>query len=361
MGRRFARRVVNKDLFVGTHDPEDIVIIDDRFTSSQEEIAPVVKGHMEDGKQVSLQDILEIDEKIAAADQIQLPEGGILEYVVLREYDHLADLVPDNIMIALAGEKAAESGDADIFNDIVSVYASSGYRDGFRVQIRRKDLDIPADAQILHDLRKENGDRIGFLACGAARDPDAQLFGLRRVLDQVIDHAVLEHFKIVRIPEETGHADQHFLGKQSRLVRIEREIFDILLQVTVMGDNNAPLHAPQDRRLFIISVIDIGDIAQNGEHLRHQVSVAELEPVAGVHHRGRNVAHFPRNTVGVEYQIHKSRRDRVSGHTVELRALGRLHDDHAVLVFDRADPVRSVRTGSGHDHCNGAIFVSCRK
>jgi hypothetical protein len=121
MGRRFARRVVNKDLFVGTHDPEDIVIIDDRFTSSQEEIAPVVKGHMEDGKQVSLQDILEIDEKIAAADQIQLPKRRILEYVVLREYDHLADLVPDNIMIALAGEKAAESGDADIFNDIVSV------------------------------------------------------------------------------------------------------------------------------------------------------------------------------------------------------------------------------------------------
>ena len=211
---------MDKDLLVGTYYLEDVVIIDDRLAPSQEQVTSVVEGHMKDGKQISLQDILKIDEKIAAADQIQLSEWRILEYVVLRKYDHLTDLVPNDIVVALAGKEAAQPGNADILTDVVSVNASSCHSDGLGIQIGRKDLDVSPKTQILHDFRKENGDRIGLLTCRTARDPNAELIGLRRVFDQVVDHPVLEHFKIVRIPEEAGHSDQHFLGQKPGFVRI---------------------------------------------------------------------------------------------------------------------------------------------
>ena len=52
--------------------------------------------------------------------------------------------------------------------------------------------------------------------------------------------------------------------------------------------------------------------------------------------------HFAGDTVRIEDQIRKSRRDRAARHAVKFGALRCLHDDQAVALLDGADPVRPV-------------------
>ena len=173
--RRPARSVVDKDLLIGAQDPEDIIIIDDGLGPAQEEVALVLQGHMENSEQLTLQDALEIDQQVPAADQVQLAEGRILEDIVLGKDDHLADLVVDHIMVPLAGEIAAEPGDRHIFDDVVPVHAPAGGGDGVGVQVGSEDLDLAGDAKLVHGLGKKDGDGIGFLTGGTAGDPDPDL------------------------------------------------------------------------------------------------------------------------------------------------------------------------------------------
>ena len=333
---------MHKDLLVGAYNPEDIVIIDHRFASSKKQVSPVIQRHVEDREQVSLKYILEIDQQIPAADQVKFSERRILENIVLREHDHLADLVADHIAVPLAGKIPAKARHAHILTDVVAVDASACHSYGIRVQIRSKDLHVSSHAQFFHYFREQDRYRISFLTCGAARHPDTKLVCRRRVFDQVVDHPVFEHFKIVRIPEETGHADQDFLGQKPRLVRVVGQILHVFLKVPVMSDHNTPFYAAQDRSLFVIRIIDICDIAKDREYLHHQVAVAQLQPVACIHRGSRDVSHLSRDAVRRQDHVHKTGGNGVSRHTVKFGALRRLHDDNAVFVFYRADPVCAV-------------------
>ena len=359
--RGLAGRVVNEDLLVGADHTEDVVIVNDGLAPPEEQVAPVLERHVEDGEEIALQNILEIDQQVPAADQVQLPEWRILEHVVLREDDHLADLVPHDVAVALAAEIARQPPRRHILDDVVAVDAPSGRGYGVAVQVGGKYFDISLDAELLHHLREQDRDGIGFFACGAPRHPDADLLRGRRALDDVVDHSVLQHVKIVRIPEKARHADEELLGEEPGLVRVVGQIVDIFLEIAVVRDDDAPLDAPQDRRLLIIGIIDVGHVPQDREDLGHQVAVAELEPVAGVHHGRGDVAHLPRDAVRVEDKVHEARGDGVARHPVELGALGGLHDDHAVLVLDRADPVGPVGARARQDHGHRPVLIGSRQ
>ena len=55
------------------------------------------EGVVEKRQQLVLQFRLEIDEQIAAADQIELGEGRVLDQVLRREDHHLADVFLDPV------------------------------------------------------------------------------------------------------------------------------------------------------------------------------------------------------------------------------------------------------------------------
>ena len=62
MGRRFSGGVVHEDLLIGADHAENVVVIDHRLASAKEQVSPVVERHVKDREQISLQDILEIDQ-----------------------------------------------------------------------------------------------------------------------------------------------------------------------------------------------------------------------------------------------------------------------------------------------------------
>ena len=102
--RRLAGLIVDKNLLIRTICAEYIVVIDHGFGSSEEKIPVIIQSHMKDRKQVALQHRLEIDQHIPAADQVQPSKRRVLKNIMLREYDHLPDVVVNDIFISLAAE-----------------------------------------------------------------------------------------------------------------------------------------------------------------------------------------------------------------------------------------------------------------
>ena len=252
MRRRAPRAVVDKNLFIGADHAKDIVVVDDRFRAPQKQISAVVESHMEDRKQIALQDILEIDQQIPAADHIKSAKGGILEDIVLGKDDHLADLMVDRVAVALFCKEAGETADRHILLNTVSVYAAASNRYGIPVQICGKDLDIAAKPQFLHGLRKKDRDGVSLLTCGTPCHPDADLVGRPVAAQQVLDHALFEDLEIIRIAEKARDADQDFLGEQTHFFRIAGHVIHVLPQIPVMRDHDPALDAAQNRRLLVV-------------------------------------------------------------------------------------------------------------
>ena len=56
---------------------EDFTVFAGRFTLAEEEITAVFQGGMKDGEHAFLQDGLEVNQHVAAADEIKTAEGRI--------------------------------------------------------------------------------------------------------------------------------------------------------------------------------------------------------------------------------------------------------------------------------------------
>ena len=124
-----------------------------------------------------------------------------------------------------------------------------------------------------------------------------------------------------------------------------------------MRDHKTPLHPAEDRRLFVIRIVDIRDIPENREHLGHQVLVRQLKAFAGLYHRPGDMGHLPRDGIRFLDQVREARRNGIPGHAVKFGGLRALNNDDPVVLLDRADPVGSVRAGPRKDHRHRAVLI----
>ena len=276
---------------------------------------------------------------------------------MLREDDHGPDVVIHHILRALPCKKAAQPTDADILDDVLSVHTSARKGDRIRIQIRGKNLHVPAKVQLLHDLGKQNRNRVRLLAGGTARHPHTDLIGFLSVLHDILDHPLLQHLEELRVTEKRRHADQDLFGKRFCLLLVLLQILNIALKIPTVRYHHPPLDPAKDRRLLVIGVVRIRDALEDRKHLRHQIPIRQLHLPVGQINRGRNMRHFLRDRIRSQNQIHKSCRDGVSRHTVKFRRLRVLHDNQAVLLLDRTNAVRTVRTRPRQDHRDRTVLI----
>ena len=321
------RAVVNEDLLVSAVGAEDIAVVADRLRLAEKKIAAVLQRDMKDREQILLQHGLEVNQQVPAADQIQTAEGRILKDVVLGEDDHRADLMIYHILGAPAREIPAEPADAHILDDVLPVDALAGKLHRVRVQIGRKDLDIPPDVELLHHLGEQNRQRIGFLAGGAARAPDADLFRGLAFLHDLRDDPRLQHLEIIRIPEEGSDADQDLFCQRPGLLLIALQIIHVALQIAAVRDHDPPLDPAENRRLLIIRVVGVRDVFQDREHLGDQIIVRQHHLAVGGMDGLRDVRHLLGDGVRTQDQIHEPGGDGVLRHAVELGRIRILDDD----------------------------------
>lgn len=117
---------------------------------------------------------LKIDHQVAATQQVEAGEWRILDDVLHGKHDHLADFLLHLVARVVLGEEASQPLRRDILRDVGRVAAGAGAGDGLVVEVRGVDLYIEVVVGIVHVLAQQHGDRVGFLAGGAARHPGAE-------------------------------------------------------------------------------------------------------------------------------------------------------------------------------------------
>ena len=131
---------------------------------SEEKKAAILQGHVEDTEKVLLQDGLEIDEQVAAADKIQTSEWRVLKDIVRGEDDHFAQIVIYCIFVVFLREITAQTADRDILGNVFPIDALAGSSNRVGVQIRGENFYAVPQVEFFHGFHKKDGNGIGFLA-----------------------------------------------------------------------------------------------------------------------------------------------------------------------------------------------------
>ena len=85
-----------------------------RLARAEEQNAAAVQREVEQRQHLLLRRRLEVDEQVAAGDEIDARERRVLDDVVLREDDHLAEVGDDLVAVAVPGEVAREALGRDV-------------------------------------------------------------------------------------------------------------------------------------------------------------------------------------------------------------------------------------------------------
>lgn len=103
-----------EDAGATVHGREEFSVARHRLRGPQKQIALRPEREVKRVEQPLLGGSLHIDQQVAAADQIEMREGGILEHVVRREQDDLPELPAHAIPARFADEEAAQALVADV-------------------------------------------------------------------------------------------------------------------------------------------------------------------------------------------------------------------------------------------------------
>ena len=195
------------------HHLEEVAEVAHGLRGALEEETAGVQGVVEQRNDLLLQVPAQVDQEVAAADQVQPGERRVLDEVLFRKDQH----VPDDLLDAVGAaagfhrEKAREPFRGDVGCDAGRVDAGPGGGDRVGVDVRGEHLHLEGLLQGLHALLQEYGHRIGLFARGTARGPDAYRGTRGPALQKLGDDQVFEGLEGLRIAEETRDADQQIV------------------------------------------------------------------------------------------------------------------------------------------------------
>ena len=291
----------------------------------------------------------QIDQQVAAGDQIEAREWRIGQHILHREHHHAAQFGHHPVAMLLLGKEAGEPRRRDIGRDRSRIAPLAGQGDRFLVDVGGEDLELQVALGRRDLLEQQHGEGIGLFAGAAAGNPDPQR-PVRRVPAHQIGNCLLrQQFEGFRVAEEAGDVDQQILGEQIEFACITLQHVEIPAAVVDTGQRHAPLDPTQQcARLVERKIVrrlgaqQIDDLAQ---------------PIRGmlVWRRSGPPTVFGEdfgNLGDRQHQVHGAGHDRAARHAVIL-GLGRiLGDDQPALLLDRLQPQAAVAAGSGQDHAD---------
>ena len=168
--------------------------------------------------------LVQVDQEVAATDQVQPGEGRVGREVLGGENDLLADLLDDLVAAVFARKEPLQPLGRDVLADLfLRIAAAAGGRQRGDIGVGGEDLDAHLLAGLLHLLGQQHGQAVGLLARRAARDPDPDLRSRPGVLHEGGDDLLLQNLPGLGLAEELGHADEQVLLQKANL-------FGMLLQ-----------------------------------------------------------------------------------------------------------------------------------
>jgi hypothetical protein len=130
------------------------------------------KRVVERSQDPALSHLVQIDEEIAAADEVQSRERRIARHVLTREETQIAYVLRDAVLVVVPGEEALEAFSRDFVQGIRVVRARARLLQRRFTDIRPENLDRRRRLDVTEILEKGDGDGVGLLAGRAAGHPD---------------------------------------------------------------------------------------------------------------------------------------------------------------------------------------------
>ena len=156
------------------HRLEQVVVPPDRFGIAEKQMPALPQREMAKRDDPLLRVRLQIDQEIAARDEVQPRERRVAQQVLRREHDHVAQLLGDLEASRRAFRRSAgdarprQAGHGGGRIDAIPRLAQIVF-----LGVGREHLQVEPLAGRFGLLRHQHGDRIGLLARRAGRNPDA--------------------------------------------------------------------------------------------------------------------------------------------------------------------------------------------
>src|SRR5262249_27296856 len=295
----------------------------------------------------------EIDQQVAAGDQVDPGERGIPDHAVRREDAHVADVFVDRVADIVAGEKALQPRFGDVFQQRPRITSGARHHQRVIVDVGGEDLYFRRGPQRIEVLAHQDRDRIDLLAGGAAGHPYSHRVARALAFEDRRDHRLFEHLERAGIAEEIGDPDQQVAEQHRDFVGVVAQLGDVLREPGNLQHLHAVAHAPLEALLLVAAEVVTDVVVQDA--IDRLVSIAfffrvppvamvlldqrlDLPEIAGI--IGKPRRHF----LDRQDQIHHTRGARRIRHAGLQRAgtVGTLRQRKAAALLDRLDPQRAV-------------------
>ena len=167
---------------------------------------------MEDRQQPALQYRFEIDQHVAATDQVQVRKGRVLGHVMLGKNAGVADGLRYSPAAPRPGEEAGHSFGRELGESGFGVDARAGLLDRSFADVGGEDLDRNAEPPLVQELRQRNSQRIGLLATGAPRHPSPERIPGAYAGNQGRENFIPQLLEDLGLPKEGRDRDQEVLA-----------------------------------------------------------------------------------------------------------------------------------------------------
>ena len=300
----------------------------------------------------------EIDQEVAARDQIHPRKGRVFEQIVLGEDDTLADLVFHDEVVAALVEEALEPFRRELRRDRLGEDPGPADLDVLLLYVGREELEVRPAPRAIECLGEQDRQAVRLLAGGGARHPGPNRLVFATLGDDRLHDGLGQDVEGLRVAEEAGHRDQHLAAQHRQLPPIVVEQPDIVGQIRSMTDLHAPLDPAHYGGWFVFPEVDAALMLQQVHRLLEGVVLVDARgtPV-GLDLGTRNLMDVldDARTQGVRRQdgVDQAGGDRAARHAVEFGRLRLLGEQQTAGVVNGDRAACTVRSGAGEHHSDG--------
>ena len=278
---------------------------------------------------------IEVDQQVAATDQIGPRKGRIGQHVMASEDDAVADarLHGQRLVVLADQELVILGGHVDQSRHRVAARGRGLER--LVVEVRGEDLEVEACAQLADRALHDRCDRVHLFPGRAARDPNAERVAALGIRLNRCANTLFELFEGARVAKEVRDVNQAVLGEPLNLRVVGLQELDVRLRRLQMVQGHATLDASPDRAGLVarqvIAHAHLHELEDALVGLRRRHGRLDVRRFEGTSDQALDQL---RDRHRLEHTVDTTRRQRSVRHTIELRAFGGLNDNKSALLLD---------------------------
>jgi hypothetical protein len=318
----------------------------DRFRVTEKQVSVLAQREVEQSYHPLLRLRLEVDQKVAAGDQIESREWWIAKQVLRRENDEFAQILFDLIGPVERVEEAPQTRRPDRCSRRCRIDALARDPQIILLAVGRKDFETERFTQEFGALSRQHREGIGLLAGSACRYPEAKFYVSLLLCQQRREHDIVESPPRFPITKEAADADHQVGDQRPDLLRVRVQSVGVVGQRWNTTKTHASVDAPLERASLVVAEVMTGVGPQN---CQDGIECQLADVSAGFEGVRRSHIAMPditqqrfRQFVRRENMVGRACGDRGARHTVESRRVGILGQGEAAARLNLLQALRPV-------------------